>query len=379
MSSIPFQGSPINLTYLLEGGQSIWLDNLSRTLIEDGGLKEMIEFGVRGVTTNPSIFHKSITESSAYDAAILALSEKELSDEELTEKLMIEDVQKAADILRPLYDETQGGDGFVSLEVSPELAYDTSATVAAGRRLWKEVGRPNVMIKVPGTEQGVVAVRELLVSGININVTLLFSSVRYAEVARCYVAAFNERLANDPDAAPVFSVASFFVSRVDSLVEKVVSTSGKHIPSALLGKVGIANCRLVYEKFREHFIASDGSLKVVRSNQEIQRPLWASTGIKNDTFDKTMYVSGLMDRHTVNTLPSETLSALTSCAPFKSDSLTDTVSLEEAYETLEAMTAFGMNIEQVASELQKDGVEKFKVSYRDLCQAVGKKRVALTC
>src|SRR5688572_12799531 len=287
------KGAVMNpLKELLAQGQSIWLDYMRRNLIRTGELKRLIgEDGIRGVTSNPTIFEKAMAGSTDYDDAIRAIlaGEPKIDVGSLYERLAVEDIQMAADILRPVYDETGGADGFVSLEVSPHLAHDTQGTIAEAKRLRATVDRPNVMIKVPATPEGIPAIETLTAEGVNINVTLMFSMAHYEAVARAYVQGL-ERCA---DPSKVASVASFFVSRVDTVADKALEAIGTHEAKALLGKIAIANSKVVYRRFLEIF-HGEGFASLRQRGARVQRPLWASTGTKNPAYSDVLYVENLI-------------------------------------------------------------------------------------
>jgi transaldolase len=364
-----------NLETLSLAGQSIWLDNLSRDLISTGDLQKLCNNGVRGITTNPTIFRDAIAASSLYDAPIRDLAKSSFTDEEITEQLMVEDVKSAAKLFLPLFQETSGGDGFVSIEVSPELAFDTKGTIEAGRRLWRSLGMPNVMIKVPGTEAGLVAIKELLIEGINVNVTLLFSKTRYEEVALCYRDAIAERIRRNPSCPSVYSVASFFVSRLDSSIERCFSDKSSPTPPGLLGLIGIANCRAAYQVFEEVFFPNGEIIPVCRTIKELQRPLWASTSVKNKELSPLHYVRALVVRHTVNTVPPATLNALMGDGALGDiTSLDESCDLDQATELMRELEREGVSLERLTADLEEDGVKKFRDAYKDLCFAVGQKR-----
>lgn len=350
-------------------GQSIWLDFIDRNLLAKGGLKQLMDAGVTGVTTNPTIFQKAITGSADYDAAIARelSANPNLNAQGLFEALCVADVQSAADVMRPVHDRTAGADGFVSIEVAPDLAYDTDGTVRSARHLWKRVSRANVMIKVPGTAQGVQAVEQLIADGININVTLLFSVQRYEEVVR----AWARGLARCADPKPVASVASFFVSRVDGKIDKAVESlaNGAH----LQGKIAIANAKLAYAKFQELMREPDIAAQLARGARP-QRPLWASTSAKNPKYRDVVYVETLIGRDTVNTLPPETLTA------FQDHGIAaDTIGLEipSARKQIGEIAALGIDLEAVTRTLETEGVASFKDSYDKLLIALSDKRAAL--
>src|SRR6185295_1365902 len=288
-------------------GQSIWLDYIRRNLIRTGDLKRMVEDdGIRGVTSNPTIFEKAIAGSTDYDGALGAMLARDAKApvEQLYEPLAIEDIQMAADVLRPVYDASHGDDGYVSLEVSPHLAHDTQRTISEAKRLRGLVDRPNLMVKVPATPAGIPAIEELIAAGININITLMFSMSHYEAVARAYV----NGLQRCADPSKVASVASFFVSRVDTMVDKALENIGSDDAKALMGKIAIANSKVVYRRFLEIF-HGEGFAALRQRGARVQRPLWASTGTKNPAYSDVLYVENLIGSETVNTLPPETLNA----------------------------------------------------------------------
>ena len=295
------------LKELAEQGQSIWLDYIRRNLIRSGELKRLVEEdGLRGVTSNPTIFDKAISGSTDYDMALRALlaADPQAPVGNLYEALAIEDIQMAADVLRPVYDATHGDDGYVSFEVSPHLAHDTERTINEAKRLRAAVDRPNVMIKVPATPAGIPAIEELIAEGVNVNVTLMFSMSHYEAVARAYI----KGLERCGDPGQVASVASFFVSRVDTMVDKALEETGNPEAKALEGKIAIANSKVVYRRFLEIF-HGEGFAALRQRGARVQRPLWASTGTKNPAYSDVLYVENLIGPETVNTLPPETINA----------------------------------------------------------------------
>ena len=294
------------LAALTAAGTSIWLDQIRRSLIDGGELERLIrEDSLRGVTSNPTIFEKAILGSKDYDDELAAMAKEGLSAEEIYDRIAVKDVQLAADVLRPVWEQTNHADGFVSLEVSPRLARDTEGTIADARRYWKLVDRPNVMIKIPGTDEGVPAIETAIGEGINVNVTLLFSVEAYARVAEAYLAGL-ERLQRAGESLDVHSVASFFVSRVDTEVDKRLKDAGA--PEELMGTAAVANARTAYRRFKEIF--SGGRWEGLRdAGARVQRPLWASTGVKNPHYSETKYVEELVAPDTVNTMPMPTLLA----------------------------------------------------------------------
>ena len=354
-------------------GQSIWLDYIRRNLIRSGELKRMVdEDGIRGVTSNPTIFEKAIAGSADYDDALGAMlaREPQADVEKLYEPLAIEDIQMAADALRPVYDSTAGDDGYVSLEVSPHLAHDTQGTIAAAQRLHGAVNRPNLMIKVPATAAGIPAIEQLIANGLNINVTLMFSMGHYEAVARAYVKGL-ERCANP---AQVASVASFFVSRVDTLVDKELEKNGSAEAKALLGKIAIANSKIVYRRFLEIF-HGEGFAALRSRGARVQRPLWASTGTKNPAYSDVLYVENLIGPETVNTLPPDTINAFRDHG--KIPGATVKTGFDEADSALARLAKLGIDLDGITEKLQVDGVAAFATSFDQLLAALEKKRQTL--
>jgi transaldolase / glucose-6-phosphate isomerase len=361
------------LKELLKQKQSIWLDYIRRNLIRTGELKRMVDDdGIRGVTSNPTIFEKAIAGSTDYDDALRQLlAGNETADVgEIYEALAIEDIQMATDILRPIYDESAGEDGYVSLEVSPHLAHDTEATIREARRLREIVGRPNVMIKVPGTPEGIPAVEELIAAGINVNVTLMFSMSHYEAVARAYVRGLGRCAAPDK----VASVASFFVSRVDTMVDKALEGLGAPAAGSLLGKIAIANSKVVYRRFEEIF-HGEGFASLRQRGAKVQRPLWASTGTKNPSYSDVLYVEELIGPETVNTLPPDTLNAFKDHGRIAGPTVTQ--SLTDAEAALAALKTLGIDLNAITEKLQEDGVAAFSASFDQLMAALEKKRKAM--
>jgi transaldolase len=363
------------LKELAAQGQSIWLDYIRRSLILSGELKRMVdEDGLKGVTSNPTIFEKAIAGSADYDETLRAMLAKDPNLEvgKLYEPLAIEDIQMAADVLRSVYDATNGDDGYVSLEVSPHLAHDTEATIQEAKRLRAAVNRPNVMIKVPGTPEGVPAFEQLIADGVNVNVTLMFSMAHYEAVARAYVNGL-ERCA---DPAKVASVASFFVSRVDTMVDRALETLATAQPQAktLLGKIAIANSKMVYHRFLQIF-HGEGFVALRQRGGRVQRPLWASTGTKNPGYSDVLYVEKLIGAETVNTLPPETLNAFKDHGKVPGETVRD--SLDDAAASLGRLKALGINLDAITEKLQQDGVTAFATSFDQLLGALEKKRNAM--
>jgi len=356
------------LLELQRQGQAIWLDYIHRNLITSGELKRLVEEdGLRGVTSNPTIFEKAIAETKDYDESLCKLLDARAGsyDRALYEALAVEDIQMAADTLRGVYDELDGADGFVCLEVSPDLAHDTASTIAEARRLWKEVNRPNVMIKVPATPEGLPAIESLLAEGININITLMFSLSHYEAVARAYLRGVERA----PHPHGVASVASFFVSRVDTAVDRVMEAIGSPEALALRGKIAIANTKLVYQRFREIFHGEAFAVARKRGAR-VQRPLWASTSAKNPAYSDVMYVEELIGPETINTMPPATLNAFRDHGRARA-SLQEGV--KEAETALARLKQLGIDLKVITEQLQVDGVAAFTTSFNQMLVAIEKK------
>ncbi|MGA7801272.1 MAG: transaldolase [Gammaproteobacteria bacterium] len=350
-------------------GQSIWLDYIERRILEDGTLTRMISAdGVSGMTSNPSIFEKAIAHTDDYRAAISELANRGAGAEELYERLAIYDVRKACDLFRGLYDERNGTDGFVSLEVSPLLAHDTDATIAEARRLWNLVERPNIMIKVPGTRAGLPAIRTLVRDGLNINVTLLFSVGRYVQVIDAFMGGLEERLSAGQPIDHAASVASFFLSRidtkVDALLDDISAGGGEHAEHAraLRGQAAVASAGEAYRRFEEHF-ADDRWRRLADHGARRQRLLWASTSTKDPAYSDVKYVEPLIGPYTVNTMPTDTLDAYRDHGN-PEELLRSTC--EQAPDVLRRLTALGIDLRQVDEELEAEGVKKFVDPFKQL-------------
>src|SRR5213075_1560808 len=364
-------------------GQAVWLDFLARGFVVKGDLRKLIDTdGVKGVTSNPSIFEKAIGSSDEYDGAIgSALKKRDLPVADLFEHLAVEDIQNAADVLRPVYDRLGGEDGFVSLEVSPYLAVDTKGTIAEAERLWKDVKRKNLMVKVPATPEGLPSIEHLISEGISINITLLFAQEVYREVAEAYIAGLEKYVAKGGDPAPVASVASFFVSRIDTAVDKQLDDkiarandpSEKARLSALKGKVAIANAKLAYQDYKRLF-AGPRWEKLAAKGAKPQRLLWASTGTKNKDYSDVLYVEELIGPNTVNTVPPATLDAFRDHGKPR-DSLEENI--EDARGVLEELERAGISLDAITAELVKDGVKLFADSADKLYGAVAHKRATV--
>lgn len=348
-------------------GQSIWLDYIQRSLLSSGRLQQLVGSGLRGVTSNPSIFHQAITRSDDYDEAIAATirDNPDADAQTIYERLAVEDIQQAADVLRPVYDSSAGIDGLVSLEVSPHLASDTGATVAEARRLWQLVNRPNLMIKVPATPPGLPAIETLLAEGVNINVTLLFSLKQYEGVARAYI----NGLSRNPNPGGVTSVASFFVSRIDTYADRALQKIGTAQALGLRGQAAIANSKMAYRRFQEIFYGEAFAAQRKRGGR-IQRPLWGSTSTKNPAYSDVLYVEGLIGPDTVNTLPLETIDTFNDhgrvCRTVDAD-------LEQAEAVLAGLKDVGVDLDAITEQLQVDGVKAFADSFDKLLNALAEK------
>ncbi len=349
-------------------GQSVWLDNISRDLLESGELLGLVEKGISGVTSNPTIFEKAINGSKAYDPALIRLFAEHKSLEQVYDDLVLEDIARGADVLRPIYDRTDGRDGYISIEVPPTLAAETDKTITEARRLFHTLGRPNVLIKVPATPEGIPAIYQLLSEGININVTLIFSLEAYEQVMEAYISALETRVAHGEPIAKVASVASFFVSRLDTLVGRLIKDKGA--PSDLAGKAAVANAKLAYELFLKQFISPRfDALKA--HNAMVQRPLWASTSTKNPAYPDLLYVDTLIGPDTINTLPPQTVSAV---LDHVSPARTVDKNMDQARQTLQDLASHGIMMSDVTAQLLREGVESFSQSFVTLFRGLRAKR-----
>lgn len=362
---------------LLAYGQSPWMDYIRRDLLTSGELKKYIDNdGLRGMTSNPAIFEKAITGSNLYTDILSSPDAKKLNAKGLFEKIAIRDVQDACDIFKPVYAESKRRDGYVSLEVSPYLANDTKATIEEARRLWKAVDRPNVMIKVPATPEGIPAIRQLLEDGLNINITLLFAQSAYEQVAEAFLAALEARAAKGQDVSHIASVASFFVSRIDSLVDskideklKTATDAGqKALLESIRGKIAIANARLTYKKYQELFSGPRWNALASKGGQT-QRLLWASTSTKNPKYRDVLYVEELIGADTVDTIPPATFDAFRDHGKLR-PSLTESV--EGAAKTMADLGKAGISMKEVTDKLLADGVKLFADAFTTLLAATGK-------
>ncbi|WP_405989585.1 transaldolase [Streptomyces sp. NBC_00986] len=358
------------LKRLSDEGVSIWLDDLSRKRIESGNLAELIDTkNVVGVTTNPSIFQAAIGSGEGYEQQLADLAVRRVTVEEAVRMMTTADVRAAADILRPVYDATGGRDGRVSIEVDPRLAHNTEATIAEAKQLAWLVDRSNVMIKIPATKAGLPAITEVIGEGISVNVTLIFSLERYREVMDAYLAGLEKAKAAGIDLATIHSVASFFVSRVDSEIDKRLTAIGTDEALALKGKAALANARLAYEAYEEVF-SGDRWTGLTGAKANKQRPLWASTGVKDPSYKDTLYVDELVAPGTVNTMPEATLNATADHGDIHGDTVTG--GYAQARADLDAVERLGISYDVVVKQLEDEGVAKFEVAWQDLLDAVAK-------
>lgn len=361
------------LEQLASEGQSLWLDYIRRGMTRSGDLERMVGIGgVRGVTSNPSIFQKAIAGSDDYRSALETLvGRDDLDAQGVYEALAVQDIQEAADVLRPLYDETRGGDGFVSLEVAPGLAHDTVGTIADARRLWSEVGRPNLMIKVPGTPEGITALEELIAEGINVNVTLIFARATYEEIAAAHLRGLQKRVDQNLSVDRVASVASFFVSRIDTEVDKALEgltgdASKAELARSLQGKIAVANAKLAYRSY-QRLIESDAWKSVAAKGAKPQRLLWASTGTKNPAYSDVLYVDELIGPDTVNTVPPATLEAFEDHGNVE---VTLTRDVDDAAKKMEQLAKLGVSLDRITDDLLDKGLELFAEAMDDLLATV---------
>jgi transaldolase, mycobacterial type len=351
-------------------GQSVWLDNISRDLLINNELQKLIvDIGLKGVTSNPSIFQKAISSGSAYDEQIEQLLSKNnaLPADELFEELAISDIQNAADVLFPVYEMTNGVDGFVSIEVSPILAYNTEGTINEARRLNKKINRPNVMIKIPATQEGLPAIKQMTLEGVCINITLIFSQVVYEQVVEAYISGLEERNKKNEPLKNIRSVASFFISRIDTSVDKELDKAGD---TTLKGKIAIASAKLVYEKSKEIF-NTNRFKKLLDKGASIQRLLWASTSTKNPSYPETIYIDELVGKDTINTMPPATIEAFKTKGKVY-NAIEDKVDL--ARKNMKALKDLNIDFIEITKKLTVDGVDSFAKSFRDLLLTIENKK-----
>ena len=355
---------------LAELGQSIWLDYISRSLIASGELQKLVDQGLRGVTSNPSIFEKAIAGSADYDEDLNRLVRDGKSVAEIYEDLAMADIRSAADILRPVYEKSGGADGYVSLEVNPALAHDTGATIAEARRLFASLERPNVLIKVPATPAGIPAIETLIGEGVNVNVTLIFSLEQYEAVATAYIAGLEKLALAGGDVGRVASVASFFISRVDTAVDKALEEIGN---AEIQGKIAIDNAKIDYSRFREIF-SSERWKKLATESARVQRPLWASTSSKNPAYPDTLYVDNLIGPDTVNTLPPATLDDFLDHGKVAATVETD---VDGARMRMAELAELGIDLDAITNKVLDEGVAAFAKSFEGLIASIAEKRKRL--
>jgi len=346
-------------------------------MIESGELDQLIrDYAIHGMTSNPTIFHQAMVKSDDYKSAIEKLAHSGMTTSGIYESLAVEDIQSAADNLRFIYDSSKGRDGYISLEVSPELANDTDATIQEARRLWKKVNRPNLMIKVPGTREGIPAIEQLLISGINVNITLLFSLEDYEVVRHTYIGALENRLENGKPIDHLASVASFFLSRIDTLIDDLLEENERADNSeakALKGKAAIASAKIAYQHYLNDF-HSERFMRLKTKGGKVQRPLWASTSTKNPNYSDVIYVEPLIGQDVINTLPLPTVKAFNDHGVARD---TIGIDLNESYKVVERLEEIGISMRKVTSQLQDEGVQKFKNSFRELMTGLEAKRKQL--
>jgi transaldolase len=363
---------PSPIARLIDFGQSPWYDNLTRTLLRDGGLARLFEEdGVRGVTSNPTIFEKAMGSGDVYDDGLRACEAAGQSIEESYWSLVTEDIAEAADMLRPVYDQTDGADGFVSLEVSPDIAHDTEATCKQARELFERVGRPNLMIKIPAALAGLPAITRTIAAGINVNITLIFAIERHDQVINAYLDGLEELDASGGDLSKIASVASFFVSRVDTETDRRLPED--HL---LRGRAAVANAKLAYALFKERFSGERWDALAAKGAR-VQRPLWASTSTKNPDYSSTLYVDELIGRDTVNTLAQPSIDALHSG---EGTQQADTVEedLDGARKVIEDLADEGVDFDDVTATLESEGIDSFSTSFHDALSTLEKKRAEVS-
>ncbi len=357
------------LEQLDEHGQSVWIDFLSREFVEGGDLQGLIEQGVRGVTSNPTIFQSAIADGDSYDEQLREILKTETEPKEVFLQLAVRDIQGACDLLEQVHDEGDGKDGWVSLEVDPNLAHDTQGTIEEAKRLHELVGRKNLLVKIPATKEGLPAIEESIASGIPINVTLIFSLERHREVAEAYVRGLERLVEGGGDPGTVASVASFFVSRVDTEADKRLDEIGGH--DELKGKLAIANAKLAYQTYKEVF-SGDRWEALADNGASVQRCLWASTSTKNPDYPDTIYVEELVGPETVNTMPRELIEAVLDHGDIRGNTIEE--DLDGARKVFEDLKAAGIDYDDVSETLEREGVEKFAKSFQELFSDVESKR-----
>ena len=358
-----------NLAALSQAGVSVWLDDLSRGRLESGNLAALVrEKSVVGVTTNPTIFQGAITKGHEYTIQLKELAGRGANVDDTVRALTTDDVRDACDVLAPQFEASAGVDGRVSIEVDPRLAHETDATVAQAIELWKIVDRPNLLIKIPATLAGLPAITRVIAEGISVNVTLIFSVERHKAVMDAYLAGLEAAKAAGHDLTQIHSVASFFVSRVDSEIDARLEAIGTEEALALRGKAGLANARLAYAAYQEVFEGGSTYAALAASGARVQRPLWASTGVKNPDYSDTLYVTELVAPNTVNTMPEKTMDAVADHGVITGDTITGTAAASQ--QVFDAIAAVGVSLPEVFEKLETEGVDKFEVSWNELLEAI---------
>ncbi|WP_037175484.1 transaldolase [Rhodococcus sp. UNC363MFTsu5.1] len=358
-----------NLAALSQAGVSVWLDDLSRGRLESGNLAALVrEKSVVGVTTNPTIFQGAITKGHEYTIQLKELAGRGANVDDTVRALTTDDVRDACDVLAPQFEASAGVDGRVSIEVDPRLAHETDATVAQAIELWKIVDRPNLLIKIPATLAGLPAITRVIAEGISVNVTLIFSVERHRAVMDAYLAGLEAAKAAGHDLSQIHSVASFFVSRVDSEIDARLEAIGTEEALALRGKAGLANARLAYAAYQEVFEGGSTYAALAAAGARVQRPLWASTGVKNPEYSDTLYVTELVAPNTVNTMPEKTMEAVADHGVITGDTITGTAAASQ--QVFDALAAAGVSLPEVFEKLETEGVDKFEVSWNELLEAI---------
>lgn len=376
VTTLDFPDAPQPVRDLSAQGVSIWLDDLSRPMVREGELQKLLDTrAVVGVTTNPSIFSKALSEAADYDEQVRELAAEGVDVDEAVYRITTTDVAEACDLLRPLYDRTGGQDGRVSIEVDPRMAADTAATVEMAERLWATIDRPNLLIKIPATVEGLPAITQVIAQGISVNVTLIFSLDRYRGVMNAYLTGLEQAREAGRDLSSIHSVASFFVSRVDAEVDKRLAELDDPRAAELKGRAALANARLAYQAYDEVF-STPRWANLSDAGANVQRPLWASTSVKDESLPDTLYVTELVAPNTVNTMPGATLEAVADHAEVTGDTVQGTY--EESAEVLNALEALGIRYQEVVEVLEREGVEKFTDAWADLLESVTEQLDAAT-
>lgn len=376
VTTLDFPDAPQPVRDLSAQGVSIWLDDLSRPMVREGELQKLLDTrAVVGVTTNPSIFSKALSEAADYDEQVRELAAEGVDVDEAVYRITTTDVAEACDLLRPVYDRTGGQDGRVSIEVDPRMAADTAATVEMAERLWATIDRPNLLIKIPATVEGLPAITQVIAQGISVNVTLIFSLDRYRGVMNAYLTGLEQAREAGRDLSSIHSVASFFVSRVDAEVDKRLAELDDPRAGELKGRAALANARLAYQAYDEVF-STPRWANLSDAGANVQRPLWASTSVKDESLPDTLYVTELVAPNTVNTMPGGTLEAVADHAEVTGDTVQGTY--EESAEVLNALEALGIRYQEVVELLEREGVEKFTDAWADLLESVTEQLDAAT-